>query len=98
VRASAEVNKWPTLIDSAASAIGHSLVDEVEFVLAVLEHLGEIRFGHDEALERLLFLDDIAGELLQGGFVGLLDGTASRSVRARRNAGMVTCLFIWAMS
>jgi len=58
VRTSAKIDKGSASVDSALGTVGHSLVDEILLVLAVLEHLEELILGHLKTLERLLLLDD----------------------------------------
>lgn len=77
VGSSAQIDEGTASIDSALGAIGHSLVDEVLLVLAVLEHLKEFILGHLQTLEGLLLLDDGARQLLESLLVLLSNNLPS---------------------
>lgn len=55
-----EINKCTTAVDSTAFA-SHELVDVVQFVFAVTEHLLEVLFGDFQSVEALLLLKDLRG-------------------------------------
>lgn len=78
VRSSAQIDEGAASIDGTLGAIGHSLVDEVFLVLAVLEHLEEFVLGHLQTLKRLLLLDDRARQLLQSLLVLLSNSLPSK--------------------
>jgi hypothetical protein len=53
------------------------LLDKVQLVRAVLEHLDEIGLGHDETLERLLLRDDGLGKLVERRLLRLVDAAGA---------------------
>lgn len=57
VRASAEINKGTATVDSAAFA-GNELVNIVQLVFAVCEHLLEVLLGDLQTVEALLLFED----------------------------------------
>jgi hypothetical protein len=73
VRASAKIDERTASVDSAHSAVGNTLVDEVLLVLAVVEHFKELFLGHFKTLKGLLLLDDGVGQSLQRLLVLLLN-------------------------
>ena len=66
VRPATEINQGPAAIHGTHGTVRNSLVDKVLLVLAVAEHLQELRLCHLKPYERLLFLDDGCGECVQG--------------------------------
>ena len=58
VGSSAEVDERATSIDCSASAIGDALVNEIELIPAVREHVHQVSLGHDKTLKSLFLLDD----------------------------------------
>lgn len=69
VRSTTQIDEWTTSVDGRLGALGHTLVDEVFLVLAVLEHLEQFRLGHFETDKGLLLLDDGIGNRFEGFLV-----------------------------
>lgn len=80
-----EINKCTTAVDSAAFT-SHELVDVVQFVFAVTEHLLEVLFGDFQSVKALLLLKDLQGLGLKLLPVLLMDdGSNFRSISIGEN-------------
>lgn len=72
VRASAEIDKGTATVDGATLA-GDKLINIVQLVFAVCEHLLEVLFGNIQTVEALLLLEDTCSLSVKCLPVRLLD-------------------------
>lgn len=75
MRASAEIDKGTVTIDGAAFA-GDELVNIVQLVFAVCEHLFEVLLGNLQSVEALLLLEDTGRLGVKRLPVSLTDNTS----------------------
>ena len=74
--APAQIDQGTTPVDSALLS-SHQLIDVVQLVLAVREHLLEVFFRNLQSVEALLFLEDAGGFAVQRRPIGFPDDTAA---------------------
>ena len=80
VRTTAKIDKGAVTVDSGSGAVGDLVLDDVLLVGVVGEHLEQILLAHLQSLERLLLLDDLGDNVLEGRPVaGLNGGTTGKS-------------------
>jgi len=76
VRATAEIDEGTTTVDGAALA-RHELVNIVQLVFTVTEHLLEVLLGNLQSVETLLLLEDARRLGIKRLPVSLFDNTSS---------------------
>lgn len=84
VRASAEIDQGTATVDGALLS-GDQLLNVVQLVFAVREHLPEVLFRDLQSVKALLLLEDFGGLVVQRLPVSFLDDTAVDEVSFARS-------------
>ena len=93
MRSTAQIDERTASVDGRLGALGHTLVDKIFLVLAVLEHLEQLCLGHFKTDKGLLLLDDGIRNGFESLFVLLSNGLTVYEglVKENHHARISTC-------